>query len=95
MAITKKDVQYVADLCRIQLDDKELNRLAGELEGILKFIDQLKKVEIKDVSATSHVLAVQNVFRKDEVRPSLACEQALQNAPQKTKDFFKVPPVIE
>ena len=95
MAISKKDVQYVADLCRIHLDDKELNRLSSQLEDILKFIDQLKKLDVKDILPSSHILEIKNVYRKDEVYPSLLSPEVLKNAPQKQGEFFKVPPIIE
>lgn len=95
MSISKKEVQYVAGLCRIHLDEKELNRLSSQLEDILKFVDQLKKLDVKDIIPTSHILAVENVFRKDKVRPSIPCPDVLKNAPQAQEGFFRVPPVIE
>lgn len=95
MAITKETVKYVAHLARIELKPKELEKLSGQLKEILDFIDELKKVDIKDISPTSHILPINNVLRKDSLKPSLSIEKALENAPQKEGNFFGVPKVIE
>ncbi len=95
MAISKETVQYVAHLSRIDLNPEELEKLSGQLTGILDFIDQLKEVDISDITPTSHILPLNNVLRQDNLQPSLAPEKALQNAPQKAGNFFVVPKVIE
>ncbi len=95
MAISKETVQYVAHLSRIDLNPEELEKLSGQLTGILDFIDQLKEVDISNITPTSHILPVNNVLRQDHPQPSLAQEKALQNAPQKAGNFFVVPKVIE
>ncbi|MFH1355447.1 MAG: Asp-tRNA(Asn)/Glu-tRNA(Gln) amidotransferase subunit GatC [Candidatus Omnitrophota bacterium] len=95
MAIDKKTVEYVAHLARIELQPKELEKLSGQLLEILNFIDQLQKVEIKDIKPTSHILPISNVLREDKPRQSLSTEDALKNAPQKKRNFFVVPKVIE
>ncbi|MEW6171072.1 MAG: Asp-tRNA(Asn)/Glu-tRNA(Gln) amidotransferase subunit GatC [Candidatus Omnitrophota bacterium] len=95
MAISKKDLIHVAYLCRIGLDEAELDSLTKELEKIIEYIDQLKKVDIKNTSPTSHVLPLKNVYREDKTIPSLDPKEVLQNAPFKKDNFFKVPKVIE
>ncbi len=95
MAITKKDLIHVAHLCRISLDEAELNSLTQELEKVIEFIDKLKEVDVKKVTPTSHVLPLKNVFRKDQIKPSLEPAQVLKNAPSIKNNFFKVPKVIE
>jgi len=95
MAISKETVQYVAHLSRIDLKPEELEKLSGQLAGILDFIDQLKEVDVSNITPTSHILPVNNVLRQDNPQPSLAPEKALENAPQKAGNFFVVPKVIE
>ncbi len=95
MAITKETVQYVAHLARIDLKPKELERLSQELQEILGFMDKLKKVDIKDVVPTSHILPINNVLRDDKLAESLSSAQALENAPERQGNFFGVPKVIE
>ena len=95
MAIDKETVKYVAHLARIELKPRELEKLSGQLQDILGFIDKLKKIEIKDINPTSHILAINNVLREDKPGESLSVEQVLENAPQREGNFFVVPKVIE
>jgi len=95
MAITKETVKYVAHLARIELRPKELEKLSGQLKDILDFIDKLKKIDIKNISPTSHILPINNVLREDSLKPSLSCDKALENAPEREGNFFAVPKVIE
>jgi len=95
MAITKETVKYAANLARINLQPKELERLSSQLKDILGFIDNLKKVDIKDINPTSHILPINNVLREDNLGLSLPCQKTLENAPAKEGKFFGVPKVIE
>jgi aspartyl-tRNA(Asn)/glutamyl-tRNA(Gln) amidotransferase subunit C len=95
MSIDKDTVKYTANLARIELEPKELETLSGQLKDILGFIDKLKKLDIKDISPTSHILPINNVLRKDQPQESLPIEKALKNAPQRKGNFFVVPKVIE
>jgi aspartyl-tRNA(Asn)/glutamyl-tRNA(Gln) amidotransferase subunit C len=95
MAIDKETVKYVAHLARIELQPKELEKLSGQLQDILGLIDKLKKIEIKDINPTSHILPINNVLREDKPKESLAIEQVLKDAPQRKGNFFVVPKVIE
>jgi aspartyl-tRNA(Asn)/glutamyl-tRNA(Gln) amidotransferase subunit C len=93
--ITKKDVQYIAHLSRIHLTDEETEKLTTTLEDILGYIDKLNKLDVSSVKPTSHVLPLQNVFRKDLPRPSLNQADAIKNAPESYKGSFRVPQVVE
>ncbi|MBM3244188.1 MAG: Asp-tRNA(Asn)/Glu-tRNA(Gln) amidotransferase subunit GatC [Candidatus Omnitrophica bacterium] len=95
MDITKNTVKHVSHLARIDLCDKELDKLAVQLKSILDFIDKLKELDVKDVNAASHILPLNNVFREDTLSESLPLEETLKNAPQKNDKFFGVPKVIE
>ncbi|MFA4989218.1 MAG: Asp-tRNA(Asn)/Glu-tRNA(Gln) amidotransferase subunit GatC [Candidatus Omnitrophota bacterium] len=95
MSIDKKTVEDVAHLARIELKPKELEKLSGQLEHILAFIDKLSSLNTENIAPTSHILPLSNVLRKDEPRSSLATEKTLKNAPEKQGDFFVVPRVIE
>ena len=93
--ITREDLKYVAHLARLYLSEKEAEHFTGQLEGILKYIDQLNGVDITGVEPTSHVFPQQNIYREDKLKPSLSTDEALKNAPAKQNQFFKVPKVIE
>lgn len=95
MSIDKKTVEDVAHLARIELGAKELEKLSGQLEHILAFIDKLSSLNIENIAPTSHILPLSNVLRKDEPQSSLAIAKTLKNAPEKQGNFFVVPKVIE
>jgi len=94
MAITLKDVEYVANLAKLRLTEKEKVAFQRELDKILEYMDQLNEVDTGNVPVTSLVIPQQNVLREDEVLPSLSADQALANAPRSEDGFFRVPRVI-
>lgn len=95
MAISVKDVEYLALLARLKLNPEELERFSKELGEILAYVEKLKTAKTEGIPPTSHVLNLSNVFREDKVKPSLTPEEALANAPSKEGPFFKVPKIIE
>jgi aspartyl-tRNA(Asn)/glutamyl-tRNA(Gln) amidotransferase subunit C len=94
MAISVKDVEYLALLARVQLTPEELKRLTTELEEILAYVEKLKAARTEGVPPTSHVLTLTNVFREDRVEGSIPVDAALANAPDREGTFFKVPPIL-
>ena len=95
MPVSREDVEYVAKLARIELTEEEKGTLTSQLSSILDHIEKLNELDIEGVEPTFHVLDVTNVFREDEVRPSLPTEETLKNAPARDGDFFKVPKILE
>jgi len=93
--ITKADVEYVAGLARLSLDEETKERLAGELGDVLTHVSKLNELDTEDVAPMMHVLEVSNVFREDEVQPSLSREEALMNAPKTDDEYFLVPRIID
>lgn len=94
MAIKKEDVEYIAKLARLKLKGEEIDYFADQLSNIIEYIDQLKEIDTKNIEPTSHALSIQNVFRKDAVKPSLKIDEVIKNAPDKERIFFKVPRII-
>jgi aspartyl-tRNA(Asn)/glutamyl-tRNA(Gln) amidotransferase subunit C len=96
MSVTKDDVQYVANLARLQLGDEEAEALKEDMNEILGYIDQLNELDTSDVAPLEHVTDVTATeFRKDEAGEPLSHEEALKNAPDADSDYFRVPRVIE
>ena len=94
--ITEGVVRHAARLSRLELAADEVARFQKQLERILDYVAQLNEVDTDGVQPTTHVLSsMKNVFRDDEVRPSLSTDEALSNAPARHQDFFKVPKVIK
>jgi aspartyl-tRNA(Asn)/glutamyl-tRNA(Gln) amidotransferase subunit C len=88
-------VEHVARLARLDLSAAEKERMRTELDGILAYIDKLRALDTRDVPPTSHAVPVTNVMRDDEERPSLPQEEMLANAPDRHRDLFRVPKIIE
>ena len=93
--ISNQDLKYVAHLARLYLSEQEVKHFTEQLEGILKYIDQLNGVDIAGVEPTTHVFSQRNIYREDQLKPSLPIEETLKNAPSQQNGFFKVPKVIE
>ena len=92
--ITIDDARHVAKLARLALDESHLQRLTGQLESILEYVNKLQQVNTAGVEPLAHALPLHNVFREDVVEPSLPLDKVLQNAPQTDGPFFKVPKVL-
>ena len=93
--ISPADVEHVARLARLELSAAEKERMRTELDGILAYIDKLRALDTRDVPPTSHAVPVTNVMRDDEERPSLPQDEMLANAPDRHRDLFRVPKIIE
>jgi aspartyl-tRNA(Asn)/glutamyl-tRNA(Gln) amidotransferase subunit C len=89
------EVRKVAQLARLDLSEADLVTMAQQLTGILSYMDQLKELNTDGVEPMAHPLPVQNVFRADELRPSLPVDEALRNAPARSGDFFAVPAILD
>ncbi|MGV9193220.1 Asp-tRNA(Asn)/Glu-tRNA(Gln) amidotransferase subunit GatC [Microbacterium sp. MC2] len=92
--ITPDLVRHLGVLARIQLSDQEVDRLTGQLDVIVDNIAKVSQVATPDVAATSHPIALSNVFRPDEVGEMLTVEQVLQNAPDAADNRFRVTAIL-
>ena len=89
--IDREQVLHVARLARLRLTDDEVEAMTGELSSILDHIEKIGELELADVAPTAHVVALENVLRPDEPRPSLPRELALAEAPDSDGIGFRVP----
>ena len=98
MKLTEQEVRYVADLANLSFSDKEVRKLAHDLDGILEHMDKLNELDTSNVEPMAQVLYAAGetaTLREDRERPPLGAERALANAPLKGSGYFKVPRVIE
>ncbi|MEM8863275.1 MAG: Asp-tRNA(Asn)/Glu-tRNA(Gln) amidotransferase subunit GatC [Chloroflexota bacterium] len=93
--LTRKDVEHIAKLARLELTEEELKKYGESLASILEYADKLNDLELDDVPPTAHAVAQQNVIRKDEVNSSLAVDKALANAAQAKDDQFAIQAVFD
>jgi aspartyl-tRNA(Asn)/glutamyl-tRNA(Gln) amidotransferase subunit C len=89
--IEREQVLHVAKLARLRLSDEEIERMASELSGILDHIEKIEELDLDGVEPTSHVVALENVLRADDPRPSWPRDDMLELAPDAGDGGFRVP----
>lgn len=92
--ISRDEVAHLARLARLAVTPDELDVFAGQLDVILGAVARVSEVAAADIPPTSHAVPMTNVFRPDEVRPSLPREAVLTGAPDVEDDKFRVPRIL-
>jgi aspartyl-tRNA(Asn)/glutamyl-tRNA(Gln) amidotransferase subunit C len=92
--VSKKQVEHVAWLAHIELSEEEKALFTAQFNEILDYFKKIDMVDTENVEPTYHVLDLNNVHRKDEIKLSLSTEEALRNAPKKEKKFVKAPRIV-
>ena len=91
----KMDIEKVARLARLELSEDEKETFGNQMEQILTYMEQLNRLDTTGVEPTSHAIPIYNVFRDDEVKPSVPHEEVLAIAPDEEDGHFRVPRIIE
>ena len=92
MSLTRDQVLHVARLARLELTEEEVGRFSDELSNVFDWVERINELgDLEDVEPTAHVIALENVLRADEPRPSLPAEVALESAPDVDMRGFRVP----
>lgn len=98
MPITRIDVEKIADLAKLELTDEETDLFTVQLSAIIGYVEKLNELDTTDVPAMSHCASAggdsEYHKRDDEVRPSLGQKLAVDNAPDSSDGYFRVPRVI-
>lgn len=95
MEVNDALVQQLADLARLEFNDQEKVEIRGELQRMITFVEKLNELDTSNVKPLLHLTDDYNVFREDKVIPGISREEALQNAPSATEEYFKVPKIIK
>jgi aspartyl-tRNA(Asn)/glutamyl-tRNA(Gln) amidotransferase subunit C len=94
MSISRQDIEKVALLARLQLDESELEAITEQLAQVVAYVDLLAEVNTDGVEPMAHAVEVTNVFDVDVVRPSLPRDAALASAPHHDERGYLVPAVL-
>lgn len=94
MSVSKKDVDYIAELARLKFTEEEKEGFIVDLNNVLGYIDKLSELDTEDVDILVNPIYIENVYREDEVEESLTQEDFLQNAPDRVEDYLRVPSVL-
>jgi aspartyl-tRNA(Asn)/glutamyl-tRNA(Gln) amidotransferase subunit C len=98
MALTEKDVRYVAELAHLELTEDEVKKFLPQLDSILQYMQKLNELDTAQVEPMAQVTypsAENPALRPDQPRPTFRQDEALGNAPESDAGCFKVPRVIE
>jgi aspartyl-tRNA(Asn)/glutamyl-tRNA(Gln) amidotransferase subunit C len=93
--ITPEEVRATAELARLALDDAEVERMAGELDSILRYMEAIAALDVSTVEPTTHAVPLDLPLRTDVVGTQLSVDEALADAPRRDGAFFEVPKIIE
>ncbi|MCE5299870.1 MAG: Asp-tRNA(Asn)/Glu-tRNA(Gln) amidotransferase subunit GatC [Spirochaetia bacterium] len=94
MVITRKDVEYIAHLSRLEITEQEAEQYTKELSDILEHINRLSKLNTDNVEPTYFTMDMKNVTRSDVVKPSIDKQKVFVAAPSIENNGFKVPKII-
>ena len=95
MSIDKDTVKHISKLARISLDEKKVDSLSKDLTSIMRFIENLNKLNTIKIAPLTSIIDASLNSRKDDVKDGKIRDQILKNSPEKNEEFFVVPKVIE
>ena len=95
MTIDLKTVKHISKLSRISIDDHKAKKLSNDLNSIFSFIEKLNQLDTKNTEPLTSIAETTLKLRKDEIKSENIREDVLKNSPDKNKDFFVVPKVVE
>lgn len=95
MGLSERDVDHVARLARLEITAEERGRYLKQLNAVLEHASGLALLDVTGVEPTAHILPLSDVWREDTPAPGLTREEALANAPDKSKGCFRVPKIME
>ena len=93
--VDRDEVKRVAKLAMLELKEDQIDKFASQFNEILEYMEQINELDLSNCEAAFHITELQNVFREDELKPSMDREVILKNAPETDSESFKVPKVIE
>lgn len=94
MSVSKKEVEEVAKLARLDFSEDEKEGLIEDLNSVLKYVEKLNELDTENVDIIVNPYYIENKFREDEVEKSMTLKEVMDNAPQKLEDYVVVPTII-
>ncbi len=95
MALTREEVEHIADLAKLGLSEEEIETLREHLSAILEYAAILERLDTDAIPPTATVLPLRNVMRADKPASSLPQADALDNAPSTAEGYFQVKAILE
>ena len=94
MKLSQQEVEHIASLARLKLNEEEKAKYSQELSAILDYVEKMQAVDTTGVEETSQVTGLNNVMREDKVIESGISEELVANAPEAGNGYIKVPKIL-
>ncbi|MGL6207595.1 MAG: Asp-tRNA(Asn)/Glu-tRNA(Gln) amidotransferase subunit GatC [Lactobacillus panisapium] len=94
MEITEETIKHVATLSRLEINDKDIEKVTGQMSSIINMADQLSEVDTDGVDETVQVVDRDTVFREDKPEHWQDRDELMKNVPEQANGFIKVPVII-
>ncbi|AAK80618.1 aspartyl/glutamyl-tRNA amidotransferase subunit C [Clostridium acetobutylicum EA 2018] len=95
MSVSKKDVEYVAELARLSFSEEQKEGFMEDLNSILGYVDKLSELDTDNVDIIVNPYYIENKFREDEVEESMDLKDVIKNAPKNLEEYIVVPKIID
>jgi aspartyl-tRNA(Asn)/glutamyl-tRNA(Gln) amidotransferase subunit C len=95
MSVSKKDVEYVAELARLEFKEEEKDNFVNDLNKILNYMEKLDELNTDDVDIVVNPYYIENKYREDNIEKSMKLEEVIENAPESLEEYVIVPKVID
>jgi len=95
MKVDNKLIQDIAALAKLKFDKNSAKEMISDMEKIIGFVDKLSEVDTSGVDPLIYLSEEENMLREDEIKNEVSQKDALQNAPEKDSDYFKIPTVLK
>lgn len=95
MTIDHSTVKKIATLARLEVSEADLNYFAPQMQGLMKWIDQLQEVNTDNIEPLASVSEINLIWREDKVTDGEKAADVLANAPEAMENFFVVPKIVE
>lgn len=94
MLLTREEVQKIAQLCKIELKENEIEKFQKELSIVLDYASELQKVDTEGVEPISQVTGLENILREDKSRASEFRDAIIANFPERKESFLKIKSIL-
>ena len=94
MQVKKEELQHIANLADLEINDNEIETYLQNLQNILDFAEIINKAPVENLDITVGANEIKNVLRKDEINIFEDNKALLQNAPEEEQNMFKIPKVL-
>jgi len=94
MKLSKKEVENIAKLSRLELNEPEKELFAGQLSDVLNYFEKLKEMDTENVEITAQVTGLENVYRNDEINQCDFQKDLIKQASEREGDLIKTKSVF-